>query len=133
MPVTGFTVDDVSPTPFLEPLPAHHTSTQKAPPGVTPSPLDSSFLCLRNDKWGAKDFIVTFFSDAESTVEMKVNLFDCIKETLDKYLQKKVEQDKRLYLPPNLVPTGKKQIQKVGRTFAYLPTLPLSSEIGRQG
>ena len=79
MAITGITVDDLSPTPFLEPLPAHLTSTQKAPPRVTPSPLDSSFLCRHNAKWEAKDFIVTCFADAESTVEMKVNLFDFIK------------------------------------------------------
>ena len=61
-----------------------------------------------------------------------MNLFDFIKETPDKYLQKKVEQDKRLYLPPDLVPTGKKkQIQKVGRTFAYLPTFPVFSTMSR--
>ena len=59
---------------------------------------------------------------------MKVNLFDFIKETPDKYLQKKVEQDKRLYLPPDLVPSGKKKhIQKVVRIFAYLTTLALFS------
>ena len=79
MPVTGFKVDDMSPTPFLEPLPAHLTSTLKAPPGVNPSPLDSSFLCHHNAKWEAKDIIIIFFPDAETTVEMKVNLFDFIK------------------------------------------------------
>ena len=109
MPVTGITVDDVSPTCFLAPLPAHLISTQKAPPGVTPSPLDSSFLCRHNAEWEANDFIVTCFSDTESTVEMKVNLFDFIKETPDIYYQRKVELDKRCYLPPNLVPTEPKE------------------------
>ena len=61
---------------------------------------------------GGKGFYCNFFSDAESTVEMKVNLFDFIKETPDKYLQKKVEQDERLYLPPDLVPTEEKSKSK---------------------
>ena len=61
---------------------------------------------------GGKGFYCNFFSDAESTVEMKVNLFDFIKETPDKYLQKKVEQDKRLYLPPRPGPDRKKSKSK---------------------
>ena len=62
---------------------------------------------------------------------MKVNVFDFVKETLDKYLHQKVEKDKRLYLPPDLVPTEKKLIQKVGTTFAYLPTFPVFPTMSR--
>ena len=98
MPCSGLTGDDVSTPPSLEPLPAHLTSTQKAPPGVVPSPLDALFLCHDNAEWEAKNFIVTYFPDADSTVAMKVNLFDFVKETPDKFLNQKFELDTRLYL-----------------------------------
>ena len=100
MPVTGLTASDAPPPPRLEPLPAHLTSPQKAPPAVSPSPLDASFLCHDNAEWEANSFIVICFSDAKSTVLVKVNLFDFVNETPDKHFQQRIEQDKRYYLPP---------------------------------
>ena len=58
---------------------------------------------------------------------MKVNLFDFAKESPGKYPHQVLEQYKRLYLPPDLVPPEKKQIQKVARTFACQPISPLFS------
>ena len=131
MPLTGLTASDVPPPPRLEPLPAHLTSLQKAPPRVAPSPLDAPFLCHDNAEWEANSFIVTCFSDAKSTVPVKVNLFDFLNETPDKHFQQRMEQDKRYYLPPDLVPSKKKPIQKVVWTVTWLQTFPLVSTMSR--
>ena len=84
MPCSVLMADDVSPLPILESLPSHLTSTSKAPPRVVPSPFDASFLCPNNAEWEANNLIVTCFSDADSTVPLKVNLFDFVEETPDK-------------------------------------------------
>ena len=127
MPLTSLTASDVPPPPCIEPLPTHLTSSQKAPPGVAPSPLGASFLCHDNAEWEANSFIVTCFFDAESTVPVKVNLFDFVNETPDKHFQQRIEQDKRYYLPPTWSRLEKKQIQKMVRTFTCLPTFPVVS------
>ena len=87
MPLSGFTANDVPPSPFLEPLPIHPIPALKSPPGLNPFPLDSSFLHCKNAKWVANDFVVTRFPDAGSTMEMKVNLFGFVRETPDSVLQ----------------------------------------------
>ena len=56
---------------------------------------------------------------------MKVNLFDFLKETPDKYLQQVLEKDKRLYIPPDLVPSGKKANPKGGKDIFVLTNLPV--------
>ena len=103
MPSSVWTAEDVAPPSSLKPLPAHLTSTQKAPPGVVPSPLGVSFLCHDNAEWEPNNFIVTCFSDPDSTVPIKVNLFNFVKETPEQYFQLKIDQDKRYYLPHNLI------------------------------
>ena len=124
MHCSGSTADDVSTPSSLEPLPAHLTSTQKAPPGVVPSPLDASFLRHDNAEWEPNNFIVTFFSDADSTVSMKVNFFDFVKETPETYLQQVIKQDTRLYLPPDLFPSGKEANPKGGKDICVTTNLP---------
>ena len=104
---SGLTGNDVSPPAVLQPLPDSPTPARKSPRELNPFPLDSSFLCRKTSKWEANRFVVTCFSNAESTVEMKVNLFDFVKETPDTYLQQKIEVDERVYLPCHLIPTEK--------------------------
>ena len=54
---------------------------------------------------------------------MKVNLFDFVNETPDKHFQQRIEQDKRYYLPPDLIPSGKKN-PKDSKDIHVLTNLP---------
>ena len=54
---------------------------------------------------------------------MKVNLFAFVEETPDKYLQMKVEKNKQLYLPVDLVSTEKKN-PKGGKDVCVRTNLP---------
>ena len=83
MPFAVRTAEVLSPSPSVKPLPAHLTSTQKPLPGILPSPLDASFLRHDNAEWEANNFLVTCFSYADSTVPMRVILFDFADETPD--------------------------------------------------
>ena len=75
---------------------------QKASPGDVPSPPSASFPCQDNAEWEANNLIGTHYSNADSTVPMKVNLFNFVEEIPEKYLQQVLERDKRLSLRPDL-------------------------------
>ena len=55
---------------------------------------------------------------------MKIKHFDFVKESPDKYLHQNVDKGKRLYLPPDLVPTEKKANPKGGKDICVPTNVP---------
>ena len=123
MSTSSLTGNDVSPPAVLQPLPDCPTPTQKSPPELNPLPPDSSFLCRKTSKWEANDFVLTCFSNSES-MEMKVDLFDFVKDTPDTFLQQKIEVDERVYLPRHLILTEKKENPRGGKDICDPTNLP---------
>ena len=57
-------------------------------------------------------------------MDMKVNLFDFVKETPDSYLQRKSDVDERVYLPYHLLPTEKKDNPRGGKDICEPKNVP---------
>ena len=57
-------------------------------------------------------------------MDMKVNLFDFVKETPDTFLQQKIDVDQQIYLPCHLIATEKKDNPRGGMDISEPINLP---------